>query len=129
MMRMQMRMLNEIVEAVKAIRSLCDYRDEKLNADELRGHINDVTSELLFEVAQILVDYERSDALSVMHKLYFSEIAYEDFVKMVLDYREPIVGDEPPDDWELPFYGLLMLTEPVIMEPIPIDEEAYDEGA
>ena len=128
-MRMQLRMLNEIVEAVKAIRSLCDYRDEKLNADELRGRINDVASELLFEVAQILVDYERSDALSVLHKLYFSEIAYEDFVKMVVDYRQPIVGDEQPDDWELPFYGLLMLTEPVIIEPIPIDEEAYDEGA
>jgi len=128
-MRMQLRMLNEVVEAVKAIRSLCDYRDEKLNADELRGRINDVASELLFEVAQILVDYERSDALSVLHKLYFSEIAYEDFVKMVVDYRQPIVGDEQPDDWELPFYGLLMLTEPVIIEPIPIDEEAYDEGA
>jgi len=128
-MRMQLRMLNEIVEAVKAIRSLCDYRDEKLNADELRGRINDVASELLFEVAQILVDYERSDALSVLHKLYFSEIAYEDFVKMVVDYRQPIVGDEQPDDWELPFYALLMLTEPVIIEPIPIDEEAYDEGA
>ena len=128
-MRMQLRMLNEVVEAVKAIRSLCDYRDEKLNADELRGRINDVTSELLFEVAQILVDYERSDALSVLHKLFFSEIAYEDFVKMVVDYRQPIVGDEQPDDWELPFYGLLMLTEPVIIEPIPIDEEAYDEGA
>ena len=128
-MRMQLRMLNEIVEAVKAMRSLCDYRDEKLDADELRGRINDVASELLFEVAQILVDYERSDALSVLHKLYFSEIAYEDFVKMVVDYRQPIVGDEQPDDWELPFYGLLMLTEPVIIEPIPIDEEAYDEGA
>ena len=128
-MRMQLRMLNEVVEAVKAMRSLCDYRDEKLNADELRGRINDVASELLFEVAQILVDYERSDALSVLHKLYFSEIAYEDFVKMVVDYRQPIVGDEQPDDWELPFYGLLMLTEPVIIEPIPIDEEAYDEGA
>ena len=121
-MRMQLRMLNEVVEAVKAIRSLCDYRDEKLNADELRGRINDVASELLFEVAQILVDYERSDALSVLHKLYFSEIAYEDFVKMVVDYRQPIVGDEQPDDWELPFYGLLMLTEPT-------NEETSDEGA
>ena len=129
-MRMQLRLLDEIVEAVKAMRTLCEHcRDGNQNADELRGHINDVTSELLFEVAQILVDYERSDALRVLHKLYCGEIAYEDFVKMVLDYRQPIVGDEQPDDWELPFYGLLMLTEPVIIEPIPIDEEAYDEGA
>jgi hypothetical protein len=129
-MRMQLRLLNEIVEAVKAMRWLCEHRrDGNQNADELCGHINDVASELLFEVAQILVDYECSDALRVLHKLYFSEIAYEDFEKMVVDYRQPIVGDEQPDDWELPFYGLLMLTEPVIIEPIPIDEEAYDEGA
>jgi len=129
MMRMQLRMLNEIVDVARALRSLCECRDEKLDADELRGRINDVASELLFEVAQILVDYERSDALRVLHKLYRSELQYDEFVKMVLDYRQPIVGDEQPDDWEMPFYGLLMLTEPVIMEPIPIDEEAYDEGA
>ena len=122
-MRMQIRLLTEIIDAVTAMRALAIESPERCSG------IEDVANELLFEVAQILVDYERTDALRVLHKLYRSELQYDEFVKMVLDYRQPIVGDDEPDDWELPFYGLLMLTEPVIMEPIPIDEEAYDEGA
>jgi len=117
MMRMQMRMLNEIVEAVKSMRALAIE-----SADGLGRKIEEVANELLFEIAQLLVDYERTDAMLVLHKLYCSEIAYEDFVKRVLDYRQPIVGDEQPDDWEYPFYAMLMLTEPVT-----IKEEACDE--
>jgi len=108
MMRMQLRMLDEIVEAVKAMRALAVE-----SADGLGRRVEEIANELLFEISEILVDYERTDAMSVLHKLYCSEIAYEDFVKRVLDYRRPIVGEETPDDWELPFYGLLMLTEPV----------------
>jgi len=108
-MRMQMRMLSEIIDAVKAMRALAIESD-----NELGSRIEDVANELLFEVAQILVDYERTDALRVLHKLYRSDLNYDDFVKTVLDYRRPIIGDDEPDDWEYPFYAMLHLTEPTI---------------
>jgi hypothetical protein len=115
-MRMQIRMLGGIIDAVKAMRALA------IESDELGSRIEDVANELLFEVAQILVDYERTDALRVLHKLYRSDLSYDDFVKTVIDYRRTIIGDEEPDDWEYPYYGMLMLTEPVFTT----NEEASD---
>jgi len=47
---------------------------------------------------------------------------YDEFVAMTLEYREPIIGDEEPDDWEYPFYGMLLLTEPTIDEEEMCDE-------
>ena len=119
-MRMQMRMLSEILEAVKAMRALANE-----SAEELGSRIEDVANELLFEVAQILVDYERSDALRVLHKLYRSELQYDEFVSAVLEYRRAIVGDDEPDDWEYPFYAMLMITEPITTNEN--EEEACDE--
>jgi len=120
-MKMQRKLLSEILTAVKAVGALCACEDEELNAEELRGSISDVISELLFAMAQALIDeYGRDGAMSILADLH--SVDYDEFVKLTLQYREPIVGDEQPADWELPFYGLLMLTEPT-------NEEAYDEGA
>jgi hypothetical protein len=120
-MKMQRKLLSEILTAVKAVVALCACEDEELNAEELRGSISDVISELLFAMAQSLIDeYGRDGAMSILADLH--SVDYDEFVKLTLQYREPIVGDEQPADWELPFYGLLMLTEPT-------NEETSDEGA
>ena len=117
-----MRLLNEVLEAVRAMRALA------IESAERCGGVEDVASELLFAVADALIDeYGRDGAMRTLANL--ASIDCDEFVRLTIEYREPIIGEEAPNDWEYPFYGMLMLTEPVIMEPIPIDEEAYDEGA
>ena len=110
-----MRLINEVLDAVKAMRALA------IESAELCSGIEDVASELLFEVAQALIDeYGRDGAMSILADLH--SVDYDEFVKLTLQYREPIVGDDEPADWEYPFYAMLMLTEPTINE-----EEARDE--
>jgi len=113
-MRMQMRMLEEILTAVKAMRALAIQSPERCSG------VEDVANKLLFEVAQALInEYGRDEAMRTLADL--ASIEWDEFVKLTLQYREPIIGDEEPDDWEYPFYGMLLLTEPTI------NEEACDE--
>jgi len=112
-----MRLLNEVLEAVRAMRALAIESAERCSG------VEDIANELLFEVAQALIDeYGRDDAMRVLADL--NSVEYDEFISMTLEYREPIIGEETPDDWEYPFYAMLMMTEPVT-----IKEEACDEGA
>jgi hypothetical protein len=108
--------LADILEAVKAMRTIAaECPDERGN------RLEDVASELLFAVADSLIDENGFDgAMSILHSLS-DEPEYDKFIDAVIEYRRPIVGDDEPDDWEYPFYGMLLLTEPVT-----INEEAAE---
>jgi len=116
-----MRLLNEVLDAVRTVRTLSAYHWNNADTEELCSAVSEIANELLFGASQSLIDeYGRDDAMRVLADLH--SVDYDEFVKLTLQYREPIVGDEPPDDWEYPFYAMLMLTEPVT-----IKEEACDE--
>jgi hypothetical protein len=107
--------LADILEAVKAMRTIAAECP-----DERGDRLEDVASELLFAVAESLIDENGFDgAMSTLHSLS-DEPEYDKFIDAVIEYRRPIVGDEP-DDWEYPFYAMLLLTEPTV------DKEERDE--
>jgi hypothetical protein len=109
--------LADILEAVKAMRTIATESPE-----ELGSRLEDVASELLFAVAEALIDENGFDgAMSILHSLS-DEPDYDKFIVAVIAYRRPIIGDDEPDDWEYPYYAMLLLTEPVT-----IKEEACDE--
>jgi hypothetical protein len=115
---MRDKLLFEMLGAVKALRSICEPQIG--NECVACGYVVDITNELLFEAAQALVDeLGREGAMRTLAELHLLDP--DEFVAATLRYRELILEEEP-DDWEFPFYGMLLLTEPTINE-----EEADDE--
>jgi len=109
--------LADILEAVKAMRTIGAESPAGLGSG-----LESVASELLFAVAESLIDENGFDgAMSILHSLS-DEPEYDKFIAAVLEYRRPIIGDEDPDEWEYPFYAMLMLTEPAIGEEEMCDE-------
>ena len=110
--------LADILEAVKAMRTIAVESPE-----ELGNRLEDVASELLFAVAEALIDENGVEgAMCILHSLDSNDLKYDEFIGAVLAYRRPIIGDDEPDDWELCFYAMLLLTEPVFTT----NEEASD---